>query len=214
MPRPSRWGEIVQAAAEEFRTQGFDAAKIEDIAGRVGMLKGSLYNYIENKDDLLFAVIEEPAKQLLEDLSRLRAAVDEPATARLHRLIRAQVRVFVDHYPAAFVYLQQIGRPSHRADFREMDAQYMQAIEQMIDDGIASGEFSPSMDTRVAARAIVGMLDWMSTWFVPRADDENQEVADQLFAMAIGGLGAGGLVHAVATGRHASARAETVSGED
>jgi TetR/AcrR family transcriptional regulator, cholesterol catabolism regulator len=188
MPRPSRWGEIVQAAAEEFREQGYDAATIEAIARRVGMLKGSLYNYIENKDDLLFAVIEEPAQQLLDDLERLTASDALPATARLHQLVRAQVRVFSEHYPAAFVYLQQIGRPSHREDFREMDERYITAIEDIIAAGVAQGEFAGMVRPAVAARAIVGMLDWMSHWFVPRSIDEDEAVADELFAMAVGGL--------------------------
>lgn len=196
MPRPSRWAEIVSAAAEEFREHGYEGATIEAIAGRVGILKGSLYNYIENKDDLLFAVIEEPANALLEDLARLTHDTDEPATTRLRRLFHAQVTVFADHYPAAFVYLQQIGRASHRQDFREMDARYMAAIESIISDGIGRGEFSGVVDPPVAARGIVGMLDWMLNWFVPRSVEENRRIAEQLFALAVGGLGSSGLVHA------------------
>lgn len=204
MPRPSRWGEIVQAAAEEFRENGYDGATIEAIGNRVGILKGSLYNYIQNKDDLLFAVIEEPAQQLLDDLAGLTEST-ESATARLYRLFQAQVKVFADHYPAAFVYLQQIGRPSHRADFREMDDRYMAAVENIITDGVASGEFSSAVQPRVAARGIVGMLDWMLNWFVPRSDADDQLVTDQLFSLAVGGLATAGMVQAALRIGHHSA---------
>jgi len=196
MPRPSRWNEIVQAAAEEFREQGFEGSTIEAIAARVGILKGSLYNYITNKEDLLFAVIEEPAQRLLRELHAMEQARDEPATARLRRVFHIQIRIFTDHYPAAFVYLQQIGRPSHREDFRAMDRQYIEAIEAVIVDGVAQGEFPSAVRPAVAARGIVGMLDWMQHWFVPRDDTPPDVVADELLALAVGGLAGAGLVRA------------------
>ena len=55
---PRRWAEIVDAAGEEFDERGYAAARIEDIAARVGLLKGSLYYYIDSKEDLLFAIVD------------------------------------------------------------------------------------------------------------------------------------------------------------
>jgi AcrR family transcriptional regulator len=197
MPRPSRWDEIIQAAAEEFRERGYDGATLEAIAGRVGILKGSLYNYIDHKDDLLFAVIERPAQKLLEELDFLSGQTERPALWRMHRLFAVQVQVFSDYYPAAFVYLQQLGRPSHRPEFRDMDARYIACIERIVADGIRRGEFSSAVRPRIAARAIVGMLDWMQHWYTPRAKEEDAEIVDELLAIAAGGLAGSGLVRAM-----------------
>ena len=60
MPRPSRWPDIVEAAAHAFRERGFAATSLEDIATEVGIWKGSLYHYIDSKEDLLFAVVRGP----------------------------------------------------------------------------------------------------------------------------------------------------------
>ncbi|HEY9563993.1 MAG TPA: helix-turn-helix domain-containing protein, partial [Nocardioides sp.] len=57
MPRPSRWDDVVSAAARVFSEKGFGGASLEDVANEVGMLKGSLYNYIKSKEDLLFAIV-------------------------------------------------------------------------------------------------------------------------------------------------------------
>jgi hypothetical protein len=105
-----------------------------------------------------------------------------------------QVRIFSDCYPAAFVYLQHIGRmPSPRfAEFREMDARYMAAVEALVAEGARNGEFSLAADPRTVARALVGMLDWMQHWFTPRGEDADRELADELFALALGGLVSGG----------------------
>lgn len=195
MPRPSRWPELVEAAGDEFRVRGYDNATLEDIAARVGILKGSIYNYVHNKEDLLLAVVERPARVLLAELDQLRADTDHTVAVRLRRLFRSQIRVFGDHYPAAFVYLHNIGRPelSERfAEFREMDAHYMEVVEELIAEGVTSGEFSIPVTARTAARAIVGMLNWMQHWFTPHGPHNDQQLADELFALALGGLSAGG----------------------
>ena len=41
-----RWSEILRAAAEVFSEKGYEATTINDIASRVGLLKGSLYYYM------------------------------------------------------------------------------------------------------------------------------------------------------------------------
>lgn len=186
MPRPSRWGEIVEAAAEEFRVSGYENSTIEAVAARVGILKGSLYNYIDTKDDLLYAVIEQPAQRLVAELDALQEQQDLSAAEQLHGLFRRQVDIFATHYPAAFVYLQQIGKPDHREDYREMDRRYIAAIERIIAAGVDAGEFQP-VRPWVAARAIVGMLDWMQHWFVP-SEHDTQELADELCRIALSGL--------------------------
>jgi TetR/AcrR family transcriptional regulator, cholesterol catabolism regulator len=198
MPRPSRWPEILLAAGEEFREHGYENATLEGIGARVGILKGSIYNYVGSKEELLLAVVEQPAKALLAELDRLRADTRSSVTERLHELIRMQVRIFGEYYPAAFVYLRHIGHPvvgaeqSERfGEFREMDRQYMAAVEALLAEGAASGEFSLAAEPRTAAFAIVGMLDWMQHWFTPRGEEQDRALADDMFAMALGGLVAG-----------------------
>lgn len=194
MPRPSRWSEILVAAGEEFRDRGYEAATLEGIGTRVGILKGSIYNYVGSKEELLLAVVEQPAEQLLAELERLQADSGHSVAVRLRELIRMQVRIFGDHHPAAFVYLQNIGRMTapRFAEFRAMDARYMAAIEALVAEGARTGEFSLAGSPRTVARAVVGMLDWMQHWFSPRSPEADQELADELFAFALGGLVAGG----------------------
>lgn len=195
MARPSRWPDIVIAAGEEFRTHGFENATLDDIAARVGILKGSIYNYVSCKEDLLLAVVEEPARSLLAELENLRADTDHTVTERLRQLFRSQIKVFREHYPAAFVYLHNIGRVeiSERfREFHEMDIHYMNAVEELMAEGAASGEFALPVEPRIAARSVVGMLNWMQHWFTPSTAEADQELADSLFALALGGLSAGG----------------------
>ncbi|SFO23449.1 transcriptional regulator, TetR family [Pseudonocardia ammonioxydans] len=202
MPRPSRWPDLVHAAGEEFRERGYDNATLESIGARVGILKGSVYNYVGSKEELLLAVVEQPARALLAELDRLRADTGSSVAMRLRELVHTQVRIFADYYPAAFVYLQHVGRfrsPAF-AQFDDMDKDYIAAIESLLAEGVRTGEFSLAGEPAVAARAIVGMLDWMQHWFTPHGEEADARLADQLFALALGGLHAAGGVHGVTKG--------------
>ncbi|MCI0565036.1 MAG: TetR/AcrR family transcriptional regulator, partial [Nitrososphaera sp.] len=46
---------IIQAAIASFAQTGFDRTKMEDIAKRLGLSKGTIYLYFEGKEDLFLA---------------------------------------------------------------------------------------------------------------------------------------------------------------
>src|SRR3954466_9452380 len=72
-PREERWAELIEVATQVFYEKGYDAASLQDIADRLGILKGSLYYYIQSKEDLLFDVISAVHK---EGLAVVRACAD------------------------------------------------------------------------------------------------------------------------------------------
>src|SRR4030095_6756503 len=57
---------IIAAAASVFRTKGYHAATVQDIADEVGILKGSLYHHVKSKEDLLYLMVKEPIAQIYE----------------------------------------------------------------------------------------------------------------------------------------------------
>ena len=66
--------EIVSAAAKVFRTKGYHAATVRDIADEVGILKGSLYHHFDSKEELLYLVVKEPIAQMYRTISEIAAA--------------------------------------------------------------------------------------------------------------------------------------------
>src|SRR5207248_7046887 len=84
-PRPepvSRYGDIVDVAAELFATKGYAATSIQDIADAVGILKGSLYHYINTKEDLLVSVVDEVHRHTGETIEAV-GTVDGDAAVKL-----------------------------------------------------------------------------------------------------------------------------------
>ncbi|MBP8939765.1 MAG: helix-turn-helix transcriptional regulator, partial [Agrobacterium sp.] len=58
--------QILDAAFEEFTKRGFTATRVEDIADRVGVTKGTVYVYFETKEALFAAMIEHVGKPFQE----------------------------------------------------------------------------------------------------------------------------------------------------
>src|ERR1700731_3364969 len=109
--------DIVSAAAKVFRTKGYHAATVRDIADEVGILKGSLYHHFDSKEELLYLVVREPIAQMYRTISEI-AAAEGTATEKLRRAISAHLEAFDRHYPHLFVYLRE--RESVKGRFPEI----------------------------------------------------------------------------------------------
>src|SRR5262249_52123611 len=77
--------EILRAAGRAFRTLGFAAAGMRDIARAAELSPATLYHYFKGKDELLFFCQNRSLDRLLEALARARRG-QTPLAARLHDL--------------------------------------------------------------------------------------------------------------------------------
>src|SRR3954452_16863553 len=64
--KEARPGEIVASALECFAERGFSGTRLDDVAARAGVTKGTLYLYFANKEELFKAVVRESFLPLLE----------------------------------------------------------------------------------------------------------------------------------------------------
>lgn len=82
--RPS---EILQAALDSFAARGFAATRLDDIATRAGVTRGTLYLYFTSKEGLFKAVVRQAILPLLARSERLIARSSEPSPDLLRQLI-------------------------------------------------------------------------------------------------------------------------------
>lgn len=95
MARP-RWqrraeerpAEICAAALDVFTEKGFAAAKLDDIARRAGVSKGTLYLYFKDKDELFRAVIRDTIAPDIDSVSGLVVASDMPFADCVRMLLK------------------------------------------------------------------------------------------------------------------------------
>lgn len=79
--------QILEAAFEEFIINGFTATRLEDIADRVGVTKGTIYVYFQTKEHLFEEVmqhISSPFEEILPDLDALSGSAPQKLRAFLN----------------------------------------------------------------------------------------------------------------------------------
>lgn len=90
--KAERPGEILEAAFEEFVLKGYAATRLEDVAARAGVTKGTIYFYFDSKETLFASTIRELSKPthaaLAEDESDLTDDIRDYLKGYLNRLYR------------------------------------------------------------------------------------------------------------------------------
>ncbi|MDI2132657.1 TetR/AcrR family transcriptional regulator [Yinghuangia seranimata] len=180
--------EIRAAATRLFGVRGLGAVTLQEIADELGMSKAALYHYFPNKDALVTAIFEDWAR---EGADRIGAVVvlDEPASARLRRLIELHVLGLTRHldlYRLGFRDEDQLPAEA-RAVFDKFKREVDGAVRAVVQDGVESGEFQP-VDAKIAAFAAIGMCNWMYKWYRPDGSYQPPELAAMLARFTLGGL--------------------------
>ncbi|HEY4222627.1 MAG TPA: TetR/AcrR family transcriptional regulator [Myxococcota bacterium] len=86
---------ILDAAEAAFAADGIESAGMQAIAARAGTSVGTLYNYFEDRDALVRALLEDRKRRLTEELDR--AAVGQGFHAQLRGLVQALLSYFDAH---------------------------------------------------------------------------------------------------------------------
>jgi AcrR family transcriptional regulator len=166
----ARWAEILEAAANEFYEKGFKGARLQDIAMRVGLLTGSLYYYIESKENLLFALVDTAFRKGLEATEEdADTAAADPAV-RLRTFVQRQMRVLEDTQSAAVVVVERDRgylAPEHQEQIDLMRAQLHNHVSGIVRDGMASGDFDATVDVDVVTRSLFALMNTTSEWAQP-----------------------------------------------
>jgi AcrR family transcriptional regulator len=179
----------MMAALAVFGERGLSAARLEDIAKRAGLSKGTIYLYFPNKEELFREMVRQTVVTQLEagerqfgesTLSSTEALVEfmrsywkfirSPDFAPIFRLIHAEIHHFPD---LARFYAQEVVARGHRL------------IATIIARGIESGEFR-QIDPYVAARMLTAPFVIHGLWCTHRecfssvAKKSDDEVLDEL----------------------------------
>src|SRR3954471_21605396 len=85
--KEARPSDIVAAALDVFAEKGFAGARIEEIARRAGVSKGTVYLYFEAKSDIFRAVVHDAIVPNIAEVEKIVLALDLPFAEILRRLL-------------------------------------------------------------------------------------------------------------------------------
>jgi AcrR family transcriptional regulator len=192
----ARWAEIVAAAAEVFHENGYRAATLQEVASRVGLLKGSLYYYIESKEDLLFAVVQAEYERGLATLEEDEATARAEPPVRLARFIHRWMDVTLATLPQRTSVLISETRhlgPERLDTITRQRQRIHDFVRVLVSAGVASGDFDASVHPGVATNVLFSMMDGTQQWYRASGSLSVPELTDWLVSFVLHGLAAGSL---------------------
>lgn len=165
--RSPRLDEILKTSAAMFRSRGYDATSLYDIAKDLRMSKAGLYNYIGSKTDLLHALMHDVLTshvQLMEDVQTTDGDVVHKLTLLVERHVRTIVDNFADGYGFYVDVRQHLDNPQI-ADLIALRVRYERYIEELLARGKAEGCFCPDLDVFMGQVHIVTSLNSIFRWY-------------------------------------------------
>lgn len=190
--RPTRRGAessaaIRDAAIDLFYRRGFQAATLREIAERVGMRVGSLYNHIESKNELLFEIMEKVMTDLLDEQRSI--AISPDPVGRLRDLVHHHVRFHAHRVKEEFIGNSELRSldPKQRARIVALRGEYEALFEDVLSEGISAGVFV-AVDVKVAVYGILALASGVAAWYSPRGRLSADQIAEDYAALVVRGV--------------------------
>lgn len=186
--RAEKEDQLLKAATHLFKEKGYHSTSMQELADAVGMQKGSLYYYIAGKEELLHRLMERATSFMAAQIDEIYAS-DLPPARKLRWALKNHAVIMMDHLDLVAVYLHEYRNlpPEHLAEALTVRKHYEQVLMQIVEDGIASGEFR-AVNVKMAVFGMLGMLNWTHQWFSPEGPFSSNEVATTLADFALHGL--------------------------
>jgi AcrR family transcriptional regulator len=159
--KEARPAEIVAAALEVFAERGFAATRLEEVARRAGVTKGTLYLYFKSKEALFKAVVRETIVPVIAHGEALAQSFTGSARELFARLVREYWRLVGETALAGIqkVMMAEAGNFPQltRFYYDEVVTRGHRLMAGVLERGIKNGEFRP-VDLRVAAKLAMSPL--------------------------------------------------------
>jgi TetR/AcrR family transcriptional regulator, cholesterol catabolism regulator len=181
--------EVLDAAAKVFHVRGYADASVQHIADELGILKGSLYHYIDSKEDLLFRILDEAHHEVESILSDVEA-MDAAPLEKLHEYTRRQVEYTSRNLAKMAIYYHDVDKLSE--DRRKDVLRRRRVHEQFVIDCITlaqeRGETRKGLDARLTTNYLFGSMIWVYRWYRPSGKHKPAQVATECADFVIAGI--------------------------
>lgn len=155
----------------------------------MGINRASLYYYVGTKEELLVALIEQPAYEMTRHCREALQA-ELPADEKLRKALHAYIEDLQTH-PELFLLFSESQHiatiPEAKPIVTNADA-YGKTLLAIIEEGVKSKVFRSDLDPRLVMLGILGMHNWIHRWYVPGGRNSLNQIGDVFAEMVLAGL--------------------------
>lgn len=173
---PKTLAAIHEAGLQLIYTKGFEAMSLRDLAAKVGLQPGSLYNHIATKQALLFDLINNHMLRLHERVAAELEGITDP-TERLKAFTAFHLTYHIERKREVFIGSAELRslEPKNRKRIVASRRDYEDILAGILEAGVKEKQFRIG-DIRVSTYAILAMLTGICTWYDPKGRVSREEL--------------------------------------
>lgn len=184
--------EIYEVAARIFFEKGYAATRNQDVAEEVGMLKGSLYYYIDSKEDLLYGVMKMAYESLGDHLAET-AAFEGDQLGQLRFFIVGYTEL-VGKNRIRLAVLEREMRSLSDARRREVIGwrdEYEVFLRDLLRAGQEAGLVRRTTEVEMLSILVFTQMHGLHTWYDPKGAQSVQAIAHLIAEFILHGIATG-----------------------
>jgi len=183
---------IIAASIELFEQNGFSETSIQDIVDALGVTKGTFYYYFKSKEELLMDIHLRYIEGLLSEQARLMNDERRSVREKLYAIVYMLIHNVERQGRQARVFFREMKHLSeeHLQKVKEKRDLFRYQLQALIEEGMKNGELRRDLSPSIAALTVLGAANWSYHWFRPNGELTDAEVAEQMVAILIDGMGA------------------------
>lgn len=181
---------ILDAAIVEIARGGYYDTTVSAIARRAGVADGTIYLYFENKEAVLVSIFERAMQRFIEEGTE-RLVGREDAESKLRGVVELHLSVLGRDRDLAVIFQVELRHSLHFLDLfsRSRMREYLALIAGVVAQGQREGLFRDGIEPLLAAKAVFGVLDEMTTdWVLSSRNTRLEARADAVASFVLGGL--------------------------
>jgi AcrR family transcriptional regulator len=169
---------VLKEARRAFGKSGYHNTSLDDIAEALQVSKGTLYNYIKDKQELLYEchTLALDIGERAVEFGKERGATGGEI---LRHVLMYNITSLTEEFGACAVLTEVDAlRPADRIKT---------VMVGLINDGIKDGSIRP-LDQKVAVFTIMGVISWLPRWYSPDGRLSGRDIAAQITNLLMPGL--------------------------
>ncbi len=158
--------QIYQTAARLFFSQGYHATTMRQLAHEVGVEQGSLYNYYQSKQDMLYNIVQKGNQDLTENVeAALKSAVTP--SEQMSAALTAHISHFLKRKEEVSIHAEIRNLdPEQQAELLKINQAYVQKFRSILAQGIKEGVFRPC-NVRFTVMLLLSVASPVAVWYRP-----------------------------------------------
>ncbi len=195
MTRPADSGDsgararVLDAAVDLFARQGYDGTSVSQVIAQAGVAKGGFYHHFASKEALLYEVYGDLITRQLAGMDEILAQGLPPAET-LRALILDLVETTAEKAQRALVFWRELNKlgDERTAEYRRARRRYHDAVQRLVTDAQAAGEFRAVASPEVVTFTIFGVINELPLWYRPSGRKQPAQIAAELAGLVLAAL--------------------------